>query len=133
MNRKQTPYEHGGNIYDAAKNKDISVQEILDFSANINPFGPPEWLRPCISAGVDGLLHYPDPYASDLTKTIAEKHGLDVETVIVANGSTELLYQLPRVLSCKRAVIPVPCYIDYGKETKGCKKRTQWILNCHSP
>jgi len=115
MTSKQIPFEHGGNIYDAAKNKDIPVQEILDFSANINPFGPPEWLRPCISAGVDRLLHYPDPYASDLTKTIAQKHGLDVETVIVANGSTELLYQLPRVLSCKRAVIPVPCYVDYIK------------------
>ena len=26
-----------------------------------------------------------------------------------------LLYQLPRVVDCKRAVIPVPCYIDYSK------------------
>lgn len=115
MTREQSTYEHGGNIYDAAKRKAIPVQEILDFSANINPLGPPEWLRPCISAGVDNLSHYPDPYSSELTQAIAEKHGLDVETVIVANGSTELLYQLPRVLDCKRAVIPTPCYIDYSK------------------
>ena len=109
MVSKQTSYEHGGNIYNAAKTKDIPVQEILDFSANINPFGPPEWLRSCVSIGVDRLLHYPDPYADELTKVIAERHGVDVETVIVANGSTELLYQLPRVVDCKRAVIPVPC------------------------
>ncbi len=115
MVSKQTSYEHGGNIYNAAKTKDIPVQEILDFSANINPFGPPEWLRSCVSIGVDRLLHYPDPYADELTKVIAERHGVDVETVIVANGSTELLYQLPRVVDCKRAVIPVPCYIDYSK------------------
>lgn len=115
MTTQLTAHEHGGNIYNAARSKDIPVQEILDFSANINPFGPPEWLRPCISAGIDGLSHYPDPYASELSKAIAKRHSLDIETVIVANGSTELLYQLPRILDCKRAVIPVPCYIDYSK------------------
>ncbi len=108
-------YEHGGNVYDAATAKNIPVETILDFSANINPFGPPEWLRPCISRGVDSLLNYPDPYASELTELIARKYYLSKDTIIVANGSTELLYQLPRVLSCKRAVIPVPCYVDYIK------------------
>jgi cobyric acid synthase CobQ/L-threonine-O-3-phosphate decarboxylase len=115
MSSKLIYNEHGGNIYDAAKSRNIPVEDILDFSANINPFGPPEWLRPCISAGVDRVLHYPAPYAGELTRTIANRYGLDNETVIVANGSTELLYQLPRVLDCKRAVIPVPCYIDYSK------------------
>ncbi len=108
-------YQHGGNVYNAANKKNISVEKIIDFSANINPFGPPEWLRPCISAGVDSLLHYPDPYASEFIKVIAQRYGLDEDTIIVANGSTELLYQLPRVLGCTRAVIPVPCYVDYSK------------------
>ncbi len=115
MSAKNRLYEHGGNVHDAAKNKNIPVGEILDFSANINPFGSPEWLRPCVSAAVDSLLHYPDPYASELTKVIAKKYDLPEETVIIANGSTELLYQLPRVLDCNRVVIPVPCYIDYIK------------------
>ncbi len=35
--------------------------------------------------------------------------------IVPANGTTELLYQLPSILSCTRAVIPVPSYIDYQK------------------
>ena len=113
MNEVPQSYEHGGNVYNAARKKELPVEEILDFSANINPFGPPEWLRPCISAGVDKLLHYPDPYSSPLVQAIASRHGVASGMVIAGNGSTELLYQLPKLLDCKRAIIPVPCYVDY--------------------
>jgi len=115
MTKQKRQYDHGGNVYHAAKAKNISVDKIIDFSANINPFGPPEWLRPCISSGVDSLLNYPDPYSFELIEKIAAKYDLDENTIIIANGSTELLYQLPRVLGCTRAVIPVPCYVDYIK------------------
>ncbi len=115
MKVKQSSHEHGGNVHAAASAKSASLEDILDFSANINPLGPPEWLRPCISRELDSILHYPDPYASKLRKIIAEKYNVSSDTILVANGSTELLYQLPHVLECHRAVIPVPCYIDYIK------------------
>ncbi len=115
MAKTITSYEHGGNIHAAARENGLALERILDFSANINPLGPPEWLRPCISGNLDTVLHYPDPYASELKAILAEKYGCLSDTIIVANGSTELFYQLPRVLDCKRAVIPVPCYIDYIK------------------
>jgi len=108
-------YEHGGNIHAVANSKSINLEEILDFSANINSIGPPEWLRSCISRELDAILHYPDPTASSLKKCIARKYHLPVQNILVANGTTELLYQLPRILDCKRAVIPVPCYVDYLK------------------
>ena len=113
---KQTPsYVHGGNIQAAARESSLDMSEILDFSANINPLGPPEWLRPCISCSLDTVLHYPDPYAQELKEIIAARYNCKTDNVIVANGTTELLYQLPRVLDCTRAVIPVPSYIDYSK------------------
>jgi cobyric acid synthase CobQ/L-threonine-O-3-phosphate decarboxylase len=108
-------YEHGGNIYAAAKSKSVKTELLLDFSANINPLGPPEWLRSCVSRELDTILHYPDPTASSLKKCIAQKYTLPMQNILVANGTTELLYLLPLVLDCKRAVIPVPCYIDYLK------------------
>lgn len=108
-------YEHGGNIYDITKTGDVEIQNLLDFSANINPLGAPDWLRSCISSNLDSILHYPDPSASGLKKIIAEKYGVPIRNVLVANGSTELLYQLPGVLHSKRAVIPTPCYVDYLK------------------
>jgi cobyric acid synthase CobQ/L-threonine-O-3-phosphate decarboxylase len=108
-------YGHGGDVHTAASAKSIEIDQILDFSANINPLGAPEWLRSCVSRGLDSVLHYPDPSASVLKTIISKKLDVPVRNVLVANGSTELLYQLPRVLQCKRAVIPVPCYIDYLK------------------
>ena len=108
-------YEHGGNVHAAASARSVAPEDILDFSANINPLGAPEWLRSCISRELDSLLHYPDPTASKLKGIIAKEYGVSPDMVLVANGSTELLYQLPRVLDCKRAVIPVPCYVDYLK------------------
>ncbi|HID69815.1 MAG TPA: cobyric acid synthase [Desulfobacterales bacterium] len=115
MTARQFSYEHGGNVHAAASVKNGRLEDILDFSANINPSGPPEWLRSCISHELDTVLHYPDPYGSGLKKIIAEKYNVAAENALVANGSTELLYQLPHVIDCSRAVIPVPCYIDYIK------------------
>ncbi|HIP82188.1 MAG TPA: threonine-phosphate decarboxylase, partial [Desulfocapsa sulfexigens] len=75
-------YEHGGNIHAAANSKSINLEEILDFSANINSIGPPEWLRSCISRELDAILHYPDPTASSLKKCIARKYHLPVQNIL---------------------------------------------------
>lgn len=91
-----------------------SMEDILDFSANINPLGAPEWLRPLISRQIGSLVHYPDPQCIELRNAIAEKFAISPDEVIAGNGSTEILYLLPRVLHASRAIIPVPSYLDYA-------------------
>ena len=105
---------HGGNITKLAAAAGRSAGEILDFSANLNPLGPPEWLRPLISAQVSSLVHYPDPDCTELVRAFAERFGCAADEVIMGNGETELLHLLPRVLGKGRAVIPVPSYSDYA-------------------
>ena len=51
---------HGGNRNRLAQLAGKAPDEILDFSANINPLGPPDWLRPVISRNLGELVHYPD-------------------------------------------------------------------------
>jgi cobyric acid synthase CobQ/L-threonine-O-3-phosphate decarboxylase len=117
----QTPQEtrtcfgHGGNVHRLLRRNDLRSRDLLDFSANINPLGPPEWLRATISRSIENLVHYPDPDCYDLTRSIASHLRLSMETIVPANGTTELLYHLPRIVQKKRAVIPVPSYIDYVK------------------
>ncbi|MCX5870087.1 MAG: cobyric acid synthase [Deltaproteobacteria bacterium] len=106
---------HGGNVHGLARDMGIDVTSLLDFSANINPLGPPEWLRPLISSEVASLVHYPDPYAGKLVQAIGGRYQVPAESVVVANGTTELLYQLPKLLGRERALIPCPSYIDYTK------------------
>ena len=106
-------YGHGGNIEKLAKTAGLECKDLLDFSANINPLGPPQWLRPLINSQIDSLVHYPDPACSQLTSAIAEHYRVKEEEVLVGNGSTELIYQIPRALGCPTALIPVPSYRDY--------------------
>ena len=76
-------------------------REILDFSANINPLGPPEWLLPLISSQVSMLQHYPDPHCTALVEA-AQRYGVGREEVIAGNGSTEILYLLTRAAQKSR-------------------------------
>src|SRR5580658_1006299 len=109
MNR----FEHGGDIRRLAEAAGESDKELLDFSANINPLGPPEWLRPLISSQISALQHYPDPHCTALVEAAAERYGVDPGEVIAGNGSTEILYLLTRVARKSHALIPVPSYGDY--------------------
>jgi adenosylcobyric acid synthase len=105
---------HGGNIAMLAAAAGKPAGEILDFSANINPLGPPEWLRPLVSSRLGDLVHYPDPENTELAVAFAGAFGVPEEEILMGNGSTELLYLLPRVLEKRRTVIPVPAYVDYA-------------------
>lgn len=109
---------HGGNIHAVLRDRGQNPGSIVDFSANINPLGPPEWLRAMVSRELDQVLHYPDPEYSRLVETIAECWQVEPSMVVAANGSTELLYILPRILDCRRAIIPVPSYIDYARAVR---------------
>lgn len=109
---------HGGNVIAAARTLGCAPEEILDFSANINPLGPPPWLRPVVARALSAAGHYPEPRAEALRRIAAERLGTGPENVVAGNGSSELLYALPRVcasMGIRRAVLPVPCYGDYER------------------
>lgn len=104
---------HGGNIGLLAARAGLPRDKILDFSASINPEGPPAFLRSLVNRGLSEAVHYPDPYASGLAAALGAHHGIRPESIVVGNGSTEILFALPRVLGVSRAVLPVPSYLDY--------------------
>ncbi|KJR98066.1 MAG: cobalamin biosynthesis protein CobQ [Desulfobulbaceae bacterium BRH_c16a] len=111
-------FEHGGNIHKALREAAQGPVQILDFSANINPLGPPEWFRPLISSLLENLIHYPDPENTDFVQAISEHTGIPIEQIVAGNGTTELLYLIARVLPVKRVVIPVPSYVDYVRAAR---------------
>ena len=106
-------HEHGGNIRRLALEVGRSPEELLDFSANINPLGPPDWLRPLISSRLSSIVHYPDPDSSSLRASISSHYGVKEKEVLVGNGSTEIIRSVPFALPIDHALIPVPSYSDY--------------------
>jgi cobyric acid synthase CobQ/L-threonine-O-3-phosphate decarboxylase len=113
---------HGGNVRDLARRAGCAQEDLLDFSASINPLGPPECLRQVISRNIERLAHYPDPYAEELAEALAQKERarpaschIGADEIIAGNGSTEILFALARAIKPLRAVIPVPSYADYAQ------------------
>jgi adenosylcobyric acid synthase len=104
---------HGGNIGRLAAKLGCTIEDILDFSANINPLGPPEQLWQIVAARLPEIIHYPDPEATDLVRAISNCWRIGSSQIVVGNGTSELLYAAVRALAPQRAVIPVPAYIDY--------------------
>ncbi|MBA3015543.1 MAG: cobyric acid synthase [Proteobacteria bacterium] len=107
------PFTHGGNLRKLAASSGRKMSELLDFSASINPLGPPEYLRPLISRNLEALLHYPDPDYDELRQSAAVRFAVDPSQIIVGNGSTEIIHALPAALGVARAVIPGPSYLGY--------------------
>ncbi len=108
-------FEHGGNIHRFLAEDDRQSPPLLDFSANINPLGPPAWLRSLINRELHLCSHYPEPTGASVAAAVSAHYGVDERLIVPANGTTELLYLLPRITAAKRVIIPVPCYVDYLK------------------
>jgi len=106
---------HGGNIWELARQTGRPAREWLDFSASINPLGPPAWLAGMCADHLPDLAHYPDPEMPALRQALAEHCGIAADGIVPGNGSSELLFALPRLGVFRRAIIPVPAYMDYRR------------------
>jgi threonine-phosphate decarboxylase len=107
--------EHGGNIYKASECLNRRIEDILDFSANINPLGIPETLKEVLFSNVDSLVHYPDPEYTRLYRRLSEYTGIPSECIIAGNGSSEIIYLLLKVLKPESILIPAPSFSEYEK------------------
>ncbi len=106
---------HGGNIFEAARHARCRPEQIIDFSASINPLGPPAGLGSRLADSLWKISHYPAPGSPGLVRSAAKRFGIDPEMILAANGATELLDLAPRAFGCVRVLIPVPAYSGYAQ------------------
>lgn len=106
---------HGGNVYELASSAGCSPDDILDFSASINPLGPPPGLADMLMRYFHRLQHYPDINNRHLVDALSEFHGVSREYIVAGNGSTELIYWLPRALGVASALAVLPTFGEYRK------------------
>ncbi|HYW79392.1 MAG TPA: threonine-phosphate decarboxylase CobD, partial [Thermoguttaceae bacterium] len=111
-------FTHGGHLRRLAQRAGCRAEELIDFSASINPLGPPESLRAVVGRTLDQIVHYPDPECDELVETLAAADGVLPAQIIVGNGSTDILHALIRAAGRDRAVIPVPSYSDYAAASR---------------
>ena len=113
--------QHGGDVYTAKEL--LQTEKLVDFSANINPFGVPDSVQHAIADSVPILVHYPDPYCRELRMALARYHQVHASHIVCGNGGADIIFRLIRAAAPHYALVPVPTFSEYGEalEECGCK------------
>jgi threonine-phosphate decarboxylase len=113
---RDSPQTHGGQLRKVAAQYELLAERLTDFSANINPEGPPASVLTAIRRALEDpttLMAYPDLELAELKKAISVSGGVRKENVAVANGFVPLLEAALRLLKIKRCLLPVPSFSEY--------------------
>jgi L-threonine-O-3-phosphate decarboxylase len=107
---------HGGNLTWAANLVNCPVSAIIDFSASINPLGPPQSAIASIQEALPLLTSYPDPHYVQLCSCLASHHQLTADWILPGNGAAELLTWVAWEFSClDKIYVPSPGFADYQR------------------
>jgi threonine-phosphate decarboxylase len=88
--------------------------EIVDFSASINPLGPPASARKAFQKSYTELARYPDSYGEELKQALAKHHEMKTAEILVGNGSTQLIYLLCLALRPRKALVVAPAFSEHA-------------------
>jgi threonine-phosphate decarboxylase len=105
---------HGGNIYDLAHRLGCLRSEIIDMSSNVNPLGPPPGLMDFLTENIAAVMALPEADAEEAVRAFAKRYNVCHECVLAGNGTTEIIYTIPRALGTRQACILGPTYSDYA-------------------
>ena len=115
---------HGGNIYRLQRE---GLDEILDYSSNINPLGVPETFKKVVMENFHILEKYPDPEYVALREAIGKYNNINYKNIIVGNGATETLFLYMKSLNIKKATIVAPTFAEYERALRISKKEVEFF------
>ena len=107
---------HGSDLEKIESIYGIKKEEIVSFSANVNPLGISYQLKNTLAQKLDAITSYPDRDYKELRSCIADYTGAQMEHIIVGNGSTELISLFIQTQHPKKALILGPTYSEYERE-----------------
>ena len=99
---------HGGNVWITD-----DPNEWLDFSANLRPEGPPEWVMAAFHDAAKRLRFYPDPERKRARKGLAAFLGVPEACVLPTAGGMEAI-DLSLSVSGGRVFLQPPTFREYA-------------------
>ncbi|RIV29293.1 aminotransferase class I/II-fold pyridoxal phosphate-dependent enzyme [Alicyclobacillaceae bacterium I2511] len=118
---------HGGRVTEYAEMWHHNPAQIVDFSANINPNGPPVSVQQAVAEAMGSVMHYPDARQWQVKQVLAAYHGCSPEQLVVGNGATEVMELLWRWLMPKRTLIFTPAFGEYAAIPRRLRLQVQEI------
>jgi len=109
---------HGAFDYDELAHLNLSDDDVIDFSVNSNPYGPPSQVHEAIRNVA--LDRYPDKDCLALRHKLAERHNCGIENIIVGNGTAELLMLIAIAFIQRndKVLITEPTFGEYERVSK---------------
>ena len=106
---------HGAPDYEELEQWGFSPRDVLDFSVNSNPYGPPPRVREALrDVPMD---RYPDREALDLRRALAEHLNVSPARILAGNGAAELIWliALTFVRPDDRVLLLGPTFGEYAR------------------
>ena len=104
---------HGGNVEEIARRYNLQVEDILDFSANINPLGINNKVKESMTHALDLIERYPDITYFNLKKSLSNYERINWDNIFVGNGAAEVIFNITRALKPKKVLLPAPTFSEY--------------------
>lgn len=100
---------HGGDIYDYD-----FPGGILDFSSNINPYGPPEYALAAAREALGSIAKYPDAKGTSIREAFGAWLDVSPESLVFGNGASELIAAVFAALRPRRILVVSPTFAEYA-------------------
>lgn len=122
-----TAPRHGGRVDEISEERGIKPEDLLDFSANMNPLAPPSGLEDLVQEATGALEHYPDGRYKDFRRAVVdflrEEAGIRLKprVVIPGNGSVEifrLILQWIVSTGGESVLIPYSTFSEYELQSR---------------
>lgn len=113
---QHTDHFHGSDLEAIEAIYGIKKEDIISFSANVNPLGLSYKLKSTLSEHLDVITSYPDREYTGLRNVISEYVLCPACNIMVGNGSTELISLFIQTIHPAKALIIGPTYSEYERE-----------------
>lgn len=95
-----------------------TTKKSIDFAQNMNSLGAPKGISRATLKHIDSLFRYPNPKDRSLDNLLAKFIGVKDGSATHSNGSTQLIFDLPKFLNRKSALIIKPTFWEYEVSNK---------------
>lgn len=108
--------KHGANLFELSKKYNFNIEDIKDFSSNINPLGPSKKALEKLSENLMLITTYPDPEYIDLKNSISKYVKANTDNIFLGSGTTQLFREYIALVNPSNSLLLSPCYSEYENE-----------------
>ena len=121
------PYVPGKPI--EAVQREYGIENSVKLASNENPLGPSPMAVEAIRQALDDLHRYPDAGGYHLTRAIAEHFDIDPASIVLGNGSDDIIALLTGVLlrPSDEVVLPQPSFLFYEIALRSLGALPVWV------